>query len=76
MEDADKVVEERRGDSPSEQEGQTPAASSSFWNRYKAEMGLAAVVLYVFLLALGTIGELFDVEWILDLPLFRPPGKY
>jgi len=51
-------------------------SSSSFWNRYKAEMGLAAVVLYVFLLALGTIGELFDVEWILDLPLFRPPGKY
>ncbi len=60
-------VNEVTADSPS---------APSFWNRYKAEMGLAAVVLYVFLLALGTIGELFDVEWILDLPLFRPPGKY
>ncbi len=58
-------------------EGETPQAEPpSFWNRHKAEIGLAVVVLYVFLLALGTIGELFDVEWILDLPLFRPPGKY
>ncbi len=48
----------------------------SFWNRHKSEIGLAAVILYVFLLTLGTIGELFDIEWILDLPLFRPPGKY
>lgn len=54
----------------------SPPEPSSFWNRHKAEIGLAAVVLYVFLLALGTVGELFDIEWILDLPLFRPPGKY
>ncbi|QPJ60356.1 MAG: hypothetical protein G3M70_06090 [Candidatus Nitronauta litoralis] len=76
MEEAEKVVEEAQGDSASDPDSRTSAASSSFWNRYKAEMGLAAVVLYVFLLALGTIGELFNVEWILDLPLFRPPGKY
>ncbi len=44
--------------------------------KYKAEIGLAVLALYVFLLGLGTIGELWDVEWILDLPIFRPPGKY
>ncbi len=52
------------------------ASSPSFWSRHKGEIGLAALLLYVSLLALGTVGELFDIEWILDLPLFRPPGKY
>ena len=44
--------------------------------RYKSEIGLAFLILYIFLLGLGTIGELWDVEWILDLAIFRPPGKY
>lgn len=43
---------------------------------YKGEIGMAILILYVFLLGLGTVGELWDVEWILDLPIFRPPGKY
>ena len=46
------------------------------FERYKSEIGLAVLILYVFLLGLGTIGELWDIEWILDLPIFRPPGKY
>lgn len=52
------------------------AKPNSPWQKHKAEIGLAALVLYVFLLALGTVGELLDIEWILDLPLFRPPGKF
>ncbi|MCH8156351.1 MAG: hypothetical protein IID18_01135 [Nitrospinae bacterium] len=47
-----------------------------FFGKYKGEIGLAVLILYVFLLGLGTVGELWDVEWILDLPIFRPPGKY
>lgn len=47
-----------------------------FAGRYKGEIGLAVLILYVFLLGLGTVGEVWDVEWILDLPIFRPPGKY
>jgi hypothetical protein len=45
-------------------------------SKYKGEIGLSILFLYVFLLALGTIGEVWDIEWILDLPIFRPPGKY
>ena len=45
-------------------------------NKYKGQIGVGIMVLYVFLLGLGTIGEIWEVEWILDLPLFRPPGKY
>ena len=48
----------------------------SIGTRYKGEIGLTILVLYIFLLGLGTVGELWDIEWILDLPLFRPPGKF
>jgi len=44
--------------------------------KYKGEIGLAVLILYVFLLGLGTIGEVWEIEWILDLPIFRPPGQY
>ena len=44
--------------------------------KYKNQLGVCLLVLYVFLLGLGTVGEIWEVEWILDLPLFRPPGKY
>lgn len=47
-----------------------------FGSKYKGEIGLGFLILYVFLLGLGTAGEVWDIEWILDLPLFRPPGKY
>jgi len=60
-----------------------PENSASFMERLrpkfhnnKAGIGLLVLILYVLLLGLGTIGEIWDVEWILDLPLFRPPGKY
>lgn len=46
------------------------------FGKYKSEIGFAILVFYVFLLGLGTVGELYDIEWILDLPIFRPPGKY
>ena len=45
-------------------------------SKYKGEIGLSVLILYVFLLGLGTVGEVWDIEWILDLPIFRPPGKY
>ncbi len=44
--------------------------------KYKGQIGIGLLVLYIFLLGLGTIGEIWEIEWILDLPLFRPPGKY
>jgi len=34
---------------------------------------LAALGIYVALLALGTIGEVFHVDWILNLPIYKGP---
>jgi hypothetical protein len=47
-----------------------------FLQKNKDKIGLAILLLYIALLGLGTIGEIWNVEWILDLPIFRPPGKY
>ena len=46
------------------------------FGKYKTAIGLTLLVVYLLLLGLGTIGEVWKIEWILDLPLFRPPGKY
>jgi len=32
---------------------------------------LGILVLYVLLLGLGTAGELFEIEWVLNLPIFK-----
>jgi hypothetical protein len=42
----------------------------SFLSTYKSEFFLALLILYVLTLALGVVGELFDIEWILNLPIF------
>jgi hypothetical protein len=42
----------------------------SFLSTYKGEIFLALLILYVLTLALGVVGELFDIEWILNLPIF------
>lgn len=45
--------------------------SSNLFSKYKGEILLGLLIIYVALLALGTIGELFNVEWILNLPIFK-----
>jgi hypothetical protein len=52
------------------------SSEQNFFQKNKAKFGLGALVTYVLLLGLGTIGEIWEIEWILDLLLFRPPGKY
>ena len=47
------------------------AGKENDFSRVRENLLLGALVLYVFLLGLGTLGEVFEVEWILNLPLFR-----
>jgi len=42
-----------------------------FLKKYRDEIILTLFILYVMILGLGVIGELFDIKWILDLPIFR-----
>jgi hypothetical protein len=50
--------------------GATEAADSWF-GQNKENFLLGLLILYVLLLGLGTVGELFEIEWILNLPLFK-----
>ena len=45
--------------------------TDSWLGKNKENLLLGLLVLYVLLLGLGTIGELFEIEWILNLPLFK-----
>jgi hypothetical protein len=64
-------------DNPIEQETNSSALNTfrEYFAKYKTQIGMTILIIYVATLGLGTIGELWDVEWILDLPIFRPPGK-
>ena len=53
-----------------------PGGIKALVQKYKGQFWIGLLVLYVCLLGLGTVGEIWEIEWILDLPLFRPPGKY
>ena len=46
-------------------------AADSWLGQNKENFLLGLLILYVLLLGLGTVGELFEIEWILNLPLFR-----
>lgn len=64
-------AEEERpaGEASGEETGNT------FWKRHGPTIGLIVLVLYVILLAIGTIAEIFEIESILDWWIFRPPGR-
>lgn len=62
----------RRTESKAAQKGPAEADKSDTWfSRNKENFLLSLLLLYVFLLGLGTAGELFEIEWILNLPLFK-----
>lgn len=49
-----------------------PRSGKAGWlGRNKENLLLGLLVMYVVLLGLGTVGELFEIEWILNLPIFR-----
>lgn len=43
----------------------------TWFSRTRENLLLGLLVLYVLLLGLGTVGELFEIEWILSLGLFK-----
>lgn len=43
----------------------------SWFSRNRENLLLGILVLYVLLLGLGTAGELFEIEWVLNLPIFK-----
>jgi hypothetical protein len=42
-----------------------------YFQRYKNEAICLLIVLYIIVLGFGVVGEIFNIKWILDLPVFR-----
>jgi len=46
-----------------------------FCEKHSSEFIVALLLGWVVLLVVGTVAEIFDIAWILDWPIWRPPGK-
>jgi hypothetical protein len=47
-----------------------------FFHKYGPMLFLGGFIVYIILLFIGLIAEIFDIESILDWWIWRPPGKY
>jgi hypothetical protein len=61
----------KSGSIPTREPKPAPGGENLVFSRFRENLLLGFLMLYVFLLGLGTFGELFEVEWILNLPLFK-----
>jgi hypothetical protein len=65
-------VVEKRAKSRESASARSEKSDDTRWMaRNKENLLLGALILYVLLLGLGTAGELFEIEWILNLPIFK-----
>jgi|GEM_PF-3448179 hypothetical protein len=56
---------------PASEPAAAPDEAPAGWlSRHGADVGLAVLAVYVVLLAIGTVAELFDIQWILDWPIY------
>ena len=42
-----------------------------FFQKYKNEVIFTLLIGYIIILGIGVAGEIFDIDWIVNLPLFR-----
>jgi hypothetical protein len=48
---------------------------AGFWNKYRDYIIIGGLAAYLVLLVIGLVAEIFDIQWILDWWIWRPPGK-
>ena len=53
------------------QDAVADAAGESFWGKHRDDIILGLLVVYVILLGIGTVAELFDIRSILSWPIYR-----
>ncbi len=52
-----------------------PKGSGGLWDRYGGKVMLGLLGVYLTLLFIGVIAELFNIQSVLDWWIWRPPGK-
>jgi len=51
--------------------GERCVKTTGYITKYKDQIIIGLLLIYVAVLGFGVIGELFKIEWILNFPLFR-----
>ncbi len=64
--------EQQTQDAPQQAEGGKP---EGFWGKYRDYIILGVLYLWLALLTIGVIAEIFDIQSILDWWIWKPPGK-
>lgn len=65
----------RKGNIISEMQRQTSGQKNGLFDKYGAYIILGGLILYVILLAIGTLAEIFKIQSILDWWIWSPPGR-
>jgi len=73
--DSEEVEQDSSKGNEMTQEDAAGEGEDTFWKRYGANIGLAVLVIYVILLGIGTVAEIFEIDSILNWWIFRPPGR-
>jgi len=63
-------VTEELNSSQGPSQGEIPFGDDAGGGNDRVGLYMGLLWLYVALLAVGTIGELLDIRWILDLPIY------
>ncbi len=56
-------------------EGLNIKKSDGLFDKYGPKIFLAGFILYLILLSIGTVAEVFKIQSILDWWIWRPPGR-
>lgn len=69
-------MEEAMEEKPRDIQGEPEVEGiKGFFKKHGPEIGLVVLILYVILLGIGTIAEVFEIQSILDWWIFRSPGR-
>lgn len=69
-------MEETMEERPQDIQGEPEVGGiKGFFKKHGPEIGLVVLILYVILLGIGTIAEVFEIQSILDWWIFRSPGR-
>ena len=56
---------------PSTIAGERCVKTTEYLTKYKDQIIFSLLLIYIIVLGFGVIGELFNIEWILNFPLFK-----
>lgn len=69
------MKKDKTENSISETEPHALHGSNGFLDKYGAYLIMGGLILYVILLAIGTLAEIFKIQSVLDWWIWSPPGR-